>query len=420
MMGASMSRKRLAIAAAMLATAALPAAIGRPALADDQDFALIERGRYVAVAADCVACHSLPGGTPYAGGSALQTPFGTLVAPNITPDRETGIGNWTEEDLRRTLREGIGRGGKRLYPAMPYPAYTRMTDDDIRALWAYLRTLEPVSNAVEANQLPFPFNIRLLMAGWNLLNFEPEGFKPDPDKSPEWNRGAYLVQALGHCGTCHTPKTMLGADDTDRALQGANLQGWYAPAITADSRQGIGDWTADQLAAYLKTGANHQTLASGPMAEAVQNSTSKMTEADLKAIAAYLLDGKPPETKAVAALPADDARMRTGEAVYADTCMACHGGDGKGQTFLFPTLADSGVVQADDPATLIRLVLDGSRAVATDDRPTGPAMPPLGWRLDDAQVAAVVTYIRNSWSNAAPPVGADEVAKMRRTLAQAH
>ncbi|WP_044552244.1 cytochrome c [Azospirillum lipoferum] len=413
-----MSRKRLAIAATVLAMAAMPTL--RSAQADDQDFALIERGRYVAVAADCVACHSLPGGKPYAGGSPLYTPFGTLVAPNITPDRETGIGNWTEEDLRRTLREGIGRGGKRLYPAMPYPAYTRMTDDDIRALWTYLRTREPVSNAVEANQLPFPFNIRLLMAGWNLLNFEPERFKPDPDKSPEWNRGAYLVQSLGHCGTCHTPKTMLGADDTDRALQGANLQGWYAPAITADPRQGIGDWTTDQLVAYLKTGANHQTLASGPMAEAIQNSTSKMTDADLKAIAAYLLDQKPPEAGAPARLAADDGRMRTGEAVYADTCMACHGGDGKGQTFLFPTLADSGVVQADDPATLIRLVLDGSRAVATDDRPTGPAMPPLGWRLDDAQVAAVVTYIRNSWSNAAPPVSADEVARMRKTLAQAH
>lgn len=418
MMGASMSRKRLAIAAAVLAMAAMPAL--RSAQADDQDFALIERGRYVAVAADCVACHSLPGGKPYAGGSPLYTPFGTLVAPNITPDRETGIGNWTEEDLRRTLREGIGRGGKRLYPAMPYPAYTRMTDDDIRALWTYLRTLEPVSNAVEANQLPFPFNIRLLMAGWNLLNFEPERFKPDPDKSPEWNRGAYLVQSLGHCGTCHTPKTMLGADDTDRALQGANLQGWYAPAIAADPRQGIGDWTTDQLVAYLKTGANHQTLASGPMAEAIQNSTSKLTDADLQSIAAYLLDRKPPEAGAPARLATDDGRMRTGEAVYADTCMACHGGDGKGQTFLFPTLADSGVVQADDPATLIRLVLDGSRAVATDDRPTASAMPPLGWRLDDAQVAAVVTYIRNSWSNAAPPVSADEVARMRKTLAQAH
>ncbi|MBY6264394.1 c-type cytochrome [Azospirillum sp. 412522] len=414
-----MTRIRLAIAAAaLLATAS--STVHSSARADDQDFALIERGRYVATAADCVACHSLPDGKPYAGGSALQTPFGTLVAPNITPDRETGIGNWTEEDLRRTLREGIGRGGKRLYPAMPYPAYTRMTDDDIRALWTYLRTLEPVSNAVEANQLPFPFNIRLLMAGWNLLNFEPEAFRPDPRKPAEWNRGAYLVQALGHCGTCHTPKTMLGADDTDRALQGANLQAWYAPPITADKRQGIGGWTADQLAAYLKTGANHQSLASGPMAEEIRNSSSKMTDADLKAIATYLLDRTPPDGKAPTALAADDGRMRTGGAVYTDTCMACHGGDGKGQTFLFPTLAGSGVVQADDPTTLIRLVLDGSRAAATNDRPTGPAMPPLGWRLNDADVAAVVTYIRNSWSNAAPPVSADDVAKVRRALAQAN
>lgn len=417
-----MTRIRLAIAAALLVTASFSviAAVMAPALADDQDFTLIERGRYVATAADCVACHSVPGGKPYAGGAALQTPFGTLVAPNITPDRETGIGNWTEEDLRRTLREGVGRGGKRLYPAMPYPAYSRMTDDDIHALWVYLQTLEPVSNAVEANQLPFPFNIRLLMAGWNLLNFEPSSFKPDQQKSEEWNRGAYLVQALGHCGTCHTPKSALGADDNDRALQGANLQAWYAPSITADKRRGIGNWSVDQLTAYLKTGANHQSLASGPMAEEIQNSSSKMTDADLKAIATYLLDRTPPEGKAPAPLAADDARMRTGGAVYTDTCMACHGGDGKGQTFLFPTLAGSGLVQADDPATLIRLVLDGSRAVATDDRPTGPAMPPLGWRLTDADVAAVVTYIRNSWSNAAPPVSAGEVAKVRKTLAQAN
>ncbi|MBP2302044.1 cytochrome c [Azospirillum picis] len=414
-----MTRTRLAAAAAVTV---LLAAAPR-AEAADQDFAQIERGRYIAVTADCVACHSAPGGKPYAGGSALQTPFGTLVAPNITPDRETGIGSWTEEDLRRTLQDGVGRGGKRLYPAMPYPAYTKMTDDDIHALWAYLQTLAPVRNQVDVNQLPFPFNVRLVMAGWNLLNFEPGRFKPDPQKSPEWNRGAYLVEALGHCGTCHTPKTMLGADDTGKALQGANLQAWYAPSITADSRKGIGGWTAEQLTAYLKTGANHQSLASGPMAEEIQNSSSRMTDADLSAIAAYLLDGKGSASGqgggGPAPLAADDARMTAGSAIYTDSCMACHGGDGKGQTFLFPTLAGSGVVQADDPATLIRLVLDGSRAVATDTRPTGPAMPPLGWRLDDAQVAAVVTYIRNSWRNAAAPVGVDDVAKVRRTLAEA-
>lgn len=404
---------RIGITLATLALCALAGTIR----AEDQSFELIERGRYVAVAADCVACHSAPGGKPYAGGTKLFTPFGTLVAPNITPDTETGIGAWTEDDLRRTLHEGIGRGGKRLYPAMPYPAYTKMTDGDIHALWSYLTTLEPVRNAVDVNQLPFPFDIRLSMAGWNLLNFEPGRFRPEPGKSAEWNRGAYLVEALGHCGTCHTPKTALGADEDDRPLRGANLQGWYAPALTTDTRTGIGGWSAEQLVAYLKTGANHASLASGPMAEEIQNSSSKLTEADLAAMAAYLLDQQPPAGNTPSRLAADDGRMKAGSAIYKDSCAACHGDDGKGQTHLFPTLAGSGVVQADDPATLIRLVLEGSRAAATDAHPTGPAMPSLGWRLADDQVAAVVTYIRNAWNNAAAPVTADEVGRARKALA---
>ncbi|MBP2230463.1 mono/diheme cytochrome c family protein [Azospirillum agricola] len=408
-----MSRLGLATAAAAVALFAAAGTIR----ADSQDYELVERGRYVAVAADCVACHSVPGGKPYAGGVRLDTPFGALVAPNITPDRETGIGAWTEDDLRRALHEGIGRGGKRLYPAMPYPAYTKMTDEDVRALWAYLTTLEPVNNAVDVNQLPFPFDIRLSMAGWNLLNFEPGRFRPDPRKTEEWNRGAYLVEALGHCGTCHTPKTALGADEDDRALEGANLQAWYAPAITTDTRTGIGGWSKEQLVAYLKTGANHATIASGPMAEEIRNSSSKMTDADLAAMATYLLDQPPPGGEAPARLAADDGRMRAGGAIYQDSCAACHGGDGAGQTHLFPTLAGSGVVQADDPATLIRLVLEGSRGVATDARPTAPAMPPLGWRLSDEQVAAVVTYIRNAWDNAARPVSAADVGKVRRAVA---
>lgn len=390
-----------------------------PAFADGQGFELIERGRYIASAADCVACHSAPGGTPYAGGSALQTPFGTLVAPNITPDAETGIGRYTEEDFRRALREGIGRGGKRLYPAMPYPAYSKMTDDDIAALFAYMKTLEPASNAVEANQLPFPFNIRLAMAGWNLVNFSgPVTFQPDPEKSAAWNRGAYLVDALGHCGTCHTPKTLLGADDDDAYLQGENLQAWVAPNITADRHRGIGRWSADQLVAYLETGANHQSLASGPMAEEVMNSSSRMTDEDLGAIATYLLDHKGPDEPAPQPLGPDTPQMAAGGAIFKDRCAACHNGDGSGQMPIFPNLADSGVVNQADATTLIRIVIEGSRAVASTERPTAPAMPPFGWRFDDAQVAAVLTYLRNSFGNAAPAVEPDEVADLRRALAE--
>lgn len=385
-----------------------------------QSFDLVERGRYIATVADCVACHTAPGGRPYAGGLALVTPFGTLASPNITPDRETGIGGYTEGDLRRLLREGIGRGGKHIYPAMPYPAYSKMTDADIGALAAYLGALEPVRNAVEVNRLPFPFNIRVALVGWNLLNFA--GAVPardDPERSPEWNRGAYLVQAPGHCGTCHTPKNLLGADRMDLALAGGNLGGWVAPNITADPRLGIGAWSADELVAYLKSGVGHGTIASGPMAEEVVNSSSRMTEPDLRAIATFLLDGKASRAEPGWVVAADDRRMLAGAAIFKDTCAACHGGTGEGVTGLFPRLAGSGIAQQEDPITVIRLVLVGSRGAATAGRPTGPAMPPLGWRLGDAEVAAVITYVRNSWGNAAPPVPTGAVQAARQAFALA-
>src|SRR6478672_9770950 len=238
---------------------ALFAAIGLAALSgvasaqDLQRFDLIERGRYLAVLGDCAACHTAPGGQPYAGGLALQTPFGKLVAPNITPDRETGIGNWTEDEFVAAMHDGRGRGGKRLYPAMPYPAYTKMTRDDVLAIRAYLATVAPVSNTVIANQLPFPFNIRFAMVFWNWLNFTPGRFQANPQNSAEWNRGAYIVEGAGHCGTCHTPKTLLGGDKTDSPLTGATLQGWFAPNITTDPRKGIGGWTEQDIVEYLRT-----------------------------------------------------------------------------------------------------------------------------------------------------------------------
>uniref|UniRef100_UPI00310169BA c-type cytochrome n=1 Tax=Neorhizobium sp. EC2-8 TaxID=3129230 RepID=UPI00310169BA len=194
------------------------------AQAPDQADEII-RGRYQAILGDCAACHTAPGAKPLSGGLPLETPFGQIIPPNITPDKASGIGTWTEADFRNALKTGIGHDGKRLYPAMPYPAYTKMTDTDIGNLWSYLRTVDPVFNPVESNQLPFPFNIRLSMMGWNMLNFTPGEFRPDPSKSAEWNRGAYIVQGPGHCGTCHSPKTALGADETSEALQGLRCRG---------------------------------------------------------------------------------------------------------------------------------------------------------------------------------------------------
>jgi mono/diheme cytochrome c family protein len=404
-----------------LTTAVVFAGLTGAAFAQDtQSFDRIERGRYLAVLGDCAGCHTAPGGAPFAGGLALQTPFGTLVAPNITPDPDTGIGNMTNDDFLATLHEGRGHNGKRLYPAMPYPAYTKMTDDDVLAMRAYFATIAPVKNHVVSNQLPFPLNIRLAMAFWNGLNFTSGHYQSNPQKSAAWNRGAYIVEGPAHCGTCHTPKTLLGGDKNNVALTGATLQGWFAPDITNDTRKGIGGWSTDDLVQYLKTGTNKWTLASGPMAEAVSHSTSQMNDEDILAIATYLKDsGEGVASAKPAAVAASTSAMRAGAAIYKDSCAACHRDSGEGDVHLFPRLAGSALVQSDDPTTLARVVLHGTRAVATAGAPTGPAMPAFDWRLDDAQVAAVLTYIRNNWGNAAEAVSATAVANQRASLAKA-
>jgi mono/diheme cytochrome c family protein len=408
---------RFSITMAVL-VAGLGGSLGNAASAQsNQSFDRIERGRYLAVLGDCAGCHTAPGGQPFAGGLALQTPFGTIVAPNITPDPDTGIGNWTDEEFLAALHEGRGRNGTRLYPAMPYPAYTRMTDADVLAMRAYFATVAPVQNMVIANQLPFPLNIRLAMLFWNGLNFTPGRYQANPKKSAEWNRGAYIVEGPGHCGTCHTPKTLLGGDKTGTPLAGATLQGWFAPNITTNSHRGIGGWSKDDLAQYLKTGTNNWTLASGPMAEAVSHSTSQMTDEDIAAIATYLKDsGAGDSTPKPVAVAANDNAMRAGAAIYKDSCAVCHRDSGEGERHLFPRLAGSALVQSDDPTTLAHVVLQGTRAVATSTRPTAPAMPAFDWRLDDAQVASVLTYIRNSWGNAASSVSASTIARQRTSL----
>ena len=303
---------------------------------------------------------------------------------------------------------------------MPYPAYTKLSDEVVLAMRAYFKTVAPVSNKVVSNQLPFPLNIREAMVFWNWLNFTPGRYEYKSGKSAEWNRGAYIVEGAGHCGTCHTPKTALGADKSDTPLAGTTLQGWFAPNITTDAHKGIGGWSKDDLVQYLKTGTNRWTLASGPMAEAVSHSTSQMTDADVAAIATYLKDsgaggsGAKPTPVAI-----NDAAMKAGGAIYKDNCSACHKDSGEGEAHLFPRLAGSALVQSDDPTTLARVVLHGTRAVSTASMPTAPAMPAFDWRLNDRQVGAVLTYIRNSWGNAASAVPADTIASQRISLAKA-
>lgn len=415
-----MPRRAILAVIAVVAVIALayPVARGIAQSSSPQDFAQIEHGRYLTTLADCVACHTRKeDGKPFAGGRPIETPFGIIVSPNITPDLQTGIGNWTDDEFDNAMRRGIRRDGTRLYPAMPYPYYAKMSRDDVKAIRAYLMTLEPVRNPVVANQLPFPFDIRMSMLAWDMLFFAPSEFKPDPDKSAEWNRGAYLVTGPGHCGACHTPKNFLGGDKSAQALQGSQVQGWFAPNITGDKTRGVGAMSDDDIAKLLRTGHNAMTAVGGPMGEEVADASTHFTDADLKAIAVYLKSlpgsGEPPP----AAVAQNDPQMQAGQAIYRDVCSACHAIDGSGVPHLFPSLAKAPQVRAPDPTSGIRVVLRGMRSVATDAEPTAPGMPSFSRQLNDAQVAAVLTYIRNSWGNAAPAVTPDQVTSQRDALA---
>jgi mono/diheme cytochrome c family protein len=406
-------------ARALLAGAALTFAAGAAGAAniDPQNFNQVERGHYLAIVGDCAACHTLPGSDhEFAGGRPIETPFGKLVAPNITPDPTTGIGAWTDDEFVNALTKGTGRGGTRLYPAMPYTYYTKVTRDDALAIRAYLNTVPAVHNPVQSNQLPFPFDIRASMAAWDKLFFKPEPFEPVAGKSAEWNRGAYLAQGLAHCGMCHTPKNFLGADKTGEALQGYALQGWFAPNITNDARRGLGSWSVDDIVVYLKTGHNRTGAATGPMSDTLHLSTSHMGDDDLKAIAVYLKDV--PGQQETAPPAPDPKAMTAGAQIYADECAGCHTSTGKGIAGLFPALSGSPAVQQSDPTSLLHVVLRGARSAGTEKAPTAPAMPAFAWVLNDDQVAAVVTYIRNAWGNAAPPVNSRTVSKTREALVE--
>jgi mono/diheme cytochrome c family protein len=404
------------IAALTLSLCVAGSAMVAVARASDQDFTTIERGHYLATASDCVACHTVPGTTRnFAGGRAIETPFGDIVSANITPDMATGIGSWTDKQFEDAVRKGIRPDGSRLYPAMPYPNYTKLSHDDVMAIRAYLRTVKAVKNKVDRSTLPFPFNIRSGMRAWNALFFNEGEYKPDPNKSAEWNRGAYLVQGPGHCGACHTPKNVAGADKTSEAFQGAQLQGWFAPNITNDDLKGLGAWSVDDVATYLKTGHNRITAATGIMAEEINFASSKMTDSDLKAIAIYL-KSLPGDRERHDTLAADDPAMKAGHAIYRDQCAACHMIDGKGVPHLFPSLADASVLRSRDPRTAIRLVLRGARTVATKGEPTAPGMPSYAHMLKDDEIAAVLTYARNAWGRNAPPVTPDDVRKARKDL----
>ncbi|MFZ0846021.1 MAG: c-type cytochrome [Pseudolabrys sp.] len=385
--------------------------------AADTSFARIEQGRRLVNAGDCVSCHTAEKGKPFAGGRSIETPFGVIYSPNLTPDRQTGIGGWSDEDLYRAMHFGRRPDGSRLYPAFPYPYFTKMTRDDVMAVRAYLNTLPAVDSRSHGLSLTWPLNHRMVMRGWDWMFFKPGTFRTNPEKSAEWNRGAYLVEGAAHCGACHTPKNILGADKTSEAFHGGVIQNWFAPKIANNMHDGTGAWSIDDMVEYLKTGRNKFSGAAGLMSEVVSNSTSKLPDADLHAIATYIkdIDGGPASPPPPQKEP-DDKRFLAGKAIFNDSCAACHQADGKGVPNMFPPLQGNANVQQRDPTTVVRVILEGARTVATDPRPTPFAMPAFNWKLKDDEVAAVANYVRTAWGNHAPPVDPDQVKKLRAAV----
>lgn len=382
---------------------------------------VINNGEYLARAGDCVACHTTPGGKEFAGGRAMPTPFGNLYVPNITPDEETGIGKWTAEDFYRMMHTGISRDGTLLYPAMPFASYTKVTREDSDAIYAYLMSVPPVSQPNRPHELRFPYNQRELLVGWRTLYFRQGEYQADPSKTAQWNRGAYLVLGLGHCAMCHTAVNPLGGSSESQAFEGGMIpnQNWYAPSLTSNREAGLGNWSIKEITDLLQTGVSHRGTVYGPMAEVTYNSLQYMTDADMEAMAVYLKDlpqrdSEPPPTNQ--ARMVDPRVMESGQRTYNQQCAMCHGEEGKGFPPSYPPLAGNQSITMNSPVNSIRMVLNGGYPPGTKKNPRPHGMPPFSHILDDAEVAAVVTYIRVAWGNSGTPVTAAQANELRKLV----
>lgn len=414
--------KKLLIATLLLGT-------GLAAQADEATNALVKKGEYLARAGDCVACHTAKGGKPFAGGLPMETPIGTVYSTNITPDA-TGIGQYSFEDFDLAVRKGVAKDGSTLYPAMPYPSYARVKDEDMRALYAYfMQGVQPVAQPNKATDIPWPLSMRWPLAIWRGV-FAPEvkAWQAAAGADPVVSRGAYLVEGLGHCGACHTPRALtmqeeaLSPADGKQFLAGsAPLEGWIAKNLRGDHKDGLGSWSEEQLVQFLKTGRSDRSAVFGGMSDVVEHSMQHLSDTDLTAIARYLktLPASNPHDQphvydkhvAEALWNGDDSKP--GAAVYIDNCAACHRTDGQGYTRVFPALAGNPVVQTADATSLIHVVLDGGTVPATHTAPSNLTMPAFGWRLSDQEVAEVVNFIRTSWGNQGSAVSASDVKAIR-------
>jgi len=395
----------------------LLAVLAKPVQAQDND--TIARGEYLARAGDCVACHTAPEGPLFAGSRAMPTPFGTIYSTNITPDRETGIGKWSADDFYRTMHNGRFPDGGLIYPAMPFASYTKVTRADCDAIFAYLKSIPPVSQRNRPNDLRFPYNNRQLLLGWRTLFFTEGEYKNDATKSAEWNRGAYLVEGLGHCGMCHSPINALGGTSESEAFRGGliPMQNWYAPALTSNREAGLGDWSMKDIADLLKTGISMRGAVYGPMAEVVHNSLQYLTDEDIRAMGVYLkgIAEHSPTPPPVSPLPSAESSLLVslGKTVYDARCANCHGARGEGKPPHWPPLAGNQSIEMESAVNPIRMVLNGGYPPSTAGNPKPYGMPPFAGLLSDNEVAAVVTYIRTSWGNRGTAVSARDANQLR-------
>lgn len=422
-------RAALAVACALLAplepaAAPSPAPEPQPGLAQAVSSTPVERGRYLARLGNCMACHTARGKAEYAGGRAIDTPFGTVYSTNITPDPTTGIGRWTREDFWRALHHGRSRDGRLLTPAFPYTSFTRITRTDSDALHAYLQSIPAVVLTNRAQELRFPFGSQAALWVWRTLYFQTGEFQPVPDRSAEWNRGAYLVEGLGHCSACHTPRNALGAERSGAPWSGGMVpvQNWYAPALSNAREAGVGHWRDEDVVQLLRTGVNRQASVMGPMAEVVAGSTQYLSNQDASAMAAYLKSLSPsvvpplasPSTAPNGAVRAADSAAAQ---LYETHCASCHGKKGEGEPGAFPALAGNRAVQMANPTNVLRVMLQGGYAPSTVGNPRPFGMPPFQQVLSDAELAAIASFVRGSWGNTAAPVNLTEAHRARERQA---
>jgi mono/diheme cytochrome c family protein len=373
------------------------------------------RGKYLAILGDCAGCHTQTKGPGFAGGLPFHAAFGTVYSTNITPDKETGIGAWTEDDFTRALHEGIAPGGRHLYPAFPYIYFARVTRQDTADLFAYLQTLKPVRKAPTPNRLIFPANLRLGLVFWNWLYFDRRPPKIPSNASAEWRRGEYLVNGLGHCGACHTPKTILFGDKADKPLAGGRVDNWFANNLASGEAEGLGKWRHADVVQFLANGLSAHATAAGSMLEKVTSSTSRMTANDRAAIATYL-KSLSPQTVPASEQPRRE-QVERGRGIYQAYCQSCLALDGRPRygSAGYPGLAGDTLVMGRDPTTVLRIILTGGTAPPAPGRALVKPMPGFG-HLDDGMIADVASYVRNAWGNRASPVDATQVHILRLAL----